>query len=145
MRPNTLPAPPPTVSIFIFGLIQLMAPDSDIMDSPFASSQMTTGIGSPFISYLIEISFHSALPPKKLQTVYVLPEKLKTKTGIDYCEDISPWNLVKYILHQAPLSSTDIPVPHFPRNICCKGSGITKTFVNAFILPQIWQLCNDLP
>ena len=31
----------------------IMAPDSEIMDSPSCSWQMTTGMGSPWISYFI--------------------------------------------------------------------------------------------
>ena len=49
IRPNILPTPPPTVSICIFGLIQLIAPDSQTTDSPGASVQITTGKGSPLI------------------------------------------------------------------------------------------------
>ena len=50
--PNTFPAPPPTVSIFMFGVIQLIAPDSDIIVSPLSRLHTTAGNGSPFISYL---------------------------------------------------------------------------------------------
>ena len=53
MRPNTLPMPPPDVSIFMFGLIHTMEPLSVIILSPASSVQITTGMGSPLISYFI--------------------------------------------------------------------------------------------
>ena len=53
MRPSSFPTPPPLVSMCILGLIQLMAPDSQFRASPFCSLQITTGMGSPMISYCI--------------------------------------------------------------------------------------------
>ena len=52
--PKAFPIPPfVDVSIFIFGLIQLIDPRSVIIVSPCATWQTTTGNGSPCISYLI--------------------------------------------------------------------------------------------
>ena len=53
MRPKAFPRPPAEVSISILGDIHTMEPFSVIMDSLFSSSQMTTGMGSPWISYFI--------------------------------------------------------------------------------------------
>ena len=52
MRPKAFPIPPPAlVPISMLGDIHTMEPFSVIMDSPAFRSQITTGIGSPTISY----------------------------------------------------------------------------------------------
>ena len=54
MRPKAPPRPPfAPVSIFMFGLIQLIAPLSVTMVSPGCSVQITTGRFPPLISYFI--------------------------------------------------------------------------------------------
>mgnify|MGYP003314270966 CR=1 FL=1 len=50
-------APFEVVSIFMLGVIQLMEPFSVISVSPGATSQMTTGSGSPTILYCIRYLF----------------------------------------------------------------------------------------
>ena len=57
IRPNIFPNPPPLVCISILGVIQLMDPDSQTTVSPASTSQITTGMVSPLISYFIITSY----------------------------------------------------------------------------------------
>ena len=57
-RPKAPPRPPfAPVSIFMFGLIQLILPLSVIIDSPAANSHTTTGKFPPKISYFFIVKF----------------------------------------------------------------------------------------
>ena len=60
IRPKAFPRPPAEVCISILGLIQTIEPFSVIILSPALSSQITTGVGSPLISYFIvsRLSFY---------------------------------------------------------------------------------------